>query len=266
MNIDEINKLKNSVFKISDKGFMYFFKNICLIILILLGVTFVVHPEYISDPKSFIDGFTPAMIWPAVILFFIVGGIYQLAKSIQESDRKINEQKINADNKEKHNEMVKYRISVDPYISNTLKDLLINTEASRACIFEMHNGTNNLSGIPFLYADMTYEEVENGMDYVSDEFSDFNLTKYPFFAAHYDDGYWFGNVDDIEKVDRKLAYRLRSSDSNKIAVMVIHGGDTTIGFMVVAFKDVDTDVVKDNVLMELSSASQKVSAFLSKTK
>jgi len=56
-----------------------------------------------------------------------------------------------------HNEAVKTRLRITPEVKSVLKELLLQTHASRAYVFEFHNGTTSLGGMPFIYMSNTYE-------------------------------------------------------------------------------------------------------------
>ena len=72
------------------------------------------------------------------------------------------------------------RREVTPKISKTLVRMLYELDADRVCILEMHNGKENPTSLPFLYCDMTYEEVREHVPYISDEYENLNMSKFYF--------------------------------------------------------------------------------------
>lgn len=89
--------------------------------------------------------------------------------------------KVESIQAEQHDESVSKRIQVDADIRLMLRKLLYALDADRTWLIELHNGSKNLSsGLPFLYGDMRIEEVADSINNVDDEYTDFQLSKYPF--------------------------------------------------------------------------------------
>lgn len=277
MNIKEVKETKKDLQKVADKGFGYFMKNIGMVLLMLLSVYIITNPTMITNPSEFFAGFNVNSLWVVLVLFFALGGFYQLAKGVNEDnkkerDRENIEEYIEALDKrkeeaeQKHNELVKERFKVGPHVSNELKNLLINLDADRAAILEMHNGTNNISGLPFVYGDMVYEEISPNVNYASDEFKNFNLAKLPFVSLHYDDKTWIGSVDDIEQEDPYLAAKLRVVEVNYGAFVILEGINGPLGFLTLFFKDEKKHPSKAKIIAELNHSSQILSTLLNKYK
>ena len=166
----DINSLKDELSKASTKGFGYFMKNVAMIVLIVFAMYIITTPDIILNPTEYIKSFSPSSLWVMLVLFFIVSAFYQLSKSISKTNRldgkqqRIDEveeamKRSEEAAKRHHAELVTKRFEVSPLISNELRRLLIALDADRAAILEMHNGTNNASGLPFIYGDMAYEDA-----------------------------------------------------------------------------------------------------------
>ena len=71
---------------------------------------------------------------------------------------------------------------VTPTIQKELGILCYTLNADRAFMFELHNGKRNATGLPFRYADMSYEEVneEKDIESVAMQFQDIPLTLYKY--------------------------------------------------------------------------------------
>jgi hypothetical protein len=65
--------------------------------------------------------------------------------------------KLSKDKIPKHDETMKTRLRINPEVKGVLKELRLQTHASRAYVFEFHNGTTSLGGLPFIYMSNTYE-------------------------------------------------------------------------------------------------------------
>lgn len=89
----------------------------------------------------------------------------------------INPININELIKEKHNQMeaqhnenVDKRLLADQMIPTILENIRIKYNLDRVCLLEMHNSTQNMNGVSFLYLSMIYEEVADSLDYITDAY------------------------------------------------------------------------------------------------
>lgn len=158
-----------------------------------------------------------------------------------------------------HQKLMEYRISIDDEMNNLLKEMCIETNAEAAFIFEFHNGSNNLSGLPFFYMDMTYEYVysDNKPLYGVSAWKNIPIAGYPFIGKHYKEGFFIGDVDEIDKEDKALKYKILSQGSSKIGVILMHGKKQPIGILGIS---TGTDFSKSDVEIEsfLIKYTQKV--------
>jgi hypothetical protein len=137
---------------------------------------------------------------------------------------------------EKHADAVTRRISADAEIRLILHRLLHTLDADRAWLIELHNGSKNLSsGLPFLYGDMRIEEVAEGIGNVDDEYTDFQLSKYPFVGKVFEDGYYWGAIDSVQTVDERMYFKFKSNDVNEIALLALYSGEKPLGALGVSF-------------------------------
>lgn len=152
---------------------------------------------------------------------------------------------------EQHDESVAKRIQADANIRLMLHRLLHTLNADRAWLIELHNGSKNLSsGLPFLYGDMRIEEVADGIPNVDEEYTDFNLSRYPFISKVFDDGYFFGTTDLMREFDERLYYKFKSNDVNEIALLALYQGDKPLGVLGISFcgdKQMDASAVGKNI-------------------
>lgn len=271
----DINSLKDELAKASTKGFGYFMKNVGMVILIVLAMYILTNPDILTNPAEFFRNVSKDSLWVVLVLFFIVSAFYQLSKSVQEEKRKdYKEERIDdveeaikrsdEATRKHHAELVQKRFEISPLISNELKRLLIALDADRAAILEMHNGTNNSSGLPFIYGDMAYEEISPNVGYASDEFKNFNLAKLPFVSLHYNEKTWIGSVDEVGKDDPYFAAKLRVVEVNFGAFVVLEGINGPVGFLTLFFKDEKKHPTKARIIAELNHSSQILSTLLDK--
>ncbi len=277
MGFDDINKIKENLEEKASHGFGYFMKNVLMVVLILIAMVILTNPDSIKDPQEFFANFDSSSLWTVAILFFTITGFYQLYKSVERDQRKTHKKERISEYEEaiKHNEkeamehhkyLAQKRMENNVLIDSELKSLLINLDADRAAILEMHNGTYNASGLPFVYADMSYEQISTNVGYAKDEFRNFNLAKLPFVALHYNDKTWIGSVDDIEKEDAYFAAKLRVVGVSYGAFVILEGVNGPIGFLSLFFKSEKNHPPKAKIIAELNHSSQILSALLDESR
>lgn len=156
------------------------------------------------------------------------------------------------------------RMSAQSTVQDILRDVMDDTGADRVYIFEMHNGTNNTSGFPFVYAEMTYEICRHNIDYVADEYNKMLLTRYTITTIVHDTGYWSGTVDDMMNVDRRFGLKMSANYVNYISLIRltgVHRGNT-IGILGVSYVKTDRPDDYDKAKSSMIAASQKLSIIL----
>ena len=274
MDIKDINKLKEQLEEKTTKGFGYFMKNIGMVILMFISIFILTNPSCITDPDIFFASFNIKSLWVVFALFMTFAGFYQLARNISAIDRNSKKEERITEYEEaitrnaeevqrKHSELAARRIEIGPKIDSELKSLLINLDADRAAILEMHNGTNNASGLPFIYADMAYEQISPKVGYAQDEFKNFNLAKLPFVSLHYKEKIWIGTTDEIEHDDAYFAAKLRVVSAEFGVFVTIEGINGPIGFLTLHYNSATNHPSKSKIIAEVNHSSQIISNYLS---
>lgn len=135
----------------------------------------------------------------AVLLFII---LYTLI---------VNPININELIKEKHNQMeaehnenVDKRLLADQLMPTILENIRLKYNLERVSLLEMHNSTQNMNGVSFLYLSMIYEEVADSLDYITDAYQ-YQRTGnfYELFNEMRKDGYVI--LNNMEKQDPKYS-------------------------------------------------------------
>lgn len=148
---------------------------------------------------------------------------------------------------EQHNDAVSRRMSADANIRMIFNRILPTLDADRVWLIELHNGAKNLTtGLPFLYGDMRIEAVSDGVLNVDEEYTDFSLSKYPFIAKIFEDGYFYGHIESMREFDERLYYKFKSNDVNEMALLALYQGDKPLGVLGISFcgdKQMDASAV-----------------------
>ena len=170
-----------------------------------------------------------------VLLFCVGWWVYKIGNDQNTLEKVLNE----IVEKEKEDEAnMKIRDAVTPRINNELKKILYTSNASRVAIFELHNGKENATNLPFRYVDMSYEVInENDKDinFVGDNFQNIPLTHYqlPYYIAK--NGVFIGDTEDVRLIDSRFARIVYSIGGKYIASVILKSGGHTIGFLCLFF-------------------------------
>lgn len=165
---------------------------------------------------------------------------------------------------EQHDHLVHSRLSADSDIRLVLSKAMHNTNADRAWLIEFHNGSKNLTtGLPFLFGSMRIEETQDSIQNVDEDYTDFSLSKYKLIAKVLDEGFFYGNIEEVQSIDKRLYYKLRSEDVNDIALLTIYNENKPAGIIGLSFcneKQMNTQLVGKRI----RSAGIQIATLLSK--
>lgn len=145
----------------------------------------------------------------------------------------------------------------NPKINTMLTHMLLDLKADRVSILEMHNGKENPTSLPFVYVDMTYEEIADGKVFLTDEYENLNLSKYPFFDYIGEHKLFIGDIDQISEIDKKLAFRIKANDMNFI-VMELLETSVEIGFLTISYSEKPKDLTNEQIIAKVNNYSQKL--------
>lgn len=161
-----------------------------------------------------------------------------------------------------HDLALEKRQHIKPEVDRILASALSSLNADRVFVIEMHNGTNNVSGLPFLYGEMTYESVADGISHIDDDYMNFSLSRFSFPTYIEKKHVWVGSIDELSELDDKLAKRLLSNDVTYLAITHIHGIKNELGYFGVTYCNGKTPKEKDEIMVKLMEKTQKLSTLL----
>ncbi|MBO5633117.1 MAG: hypothetical protein J5965_29005 [Aeriscardovia sp.] len=184
-----------------------------------------------------------------VMFFFLatlLGGFFAY-KFISDKDA-MHETSMNLVRSQKEDNIRDFIVT--PKIQNDLKLLTYTLNADRAFLFELHNGKKNTSGLPFIFADMSYEEVneEKKVDRIAMQFQDIPLTLYKYPSYLQKQKMIIGTIDEIEKIDSEFANHIKSVGGVYLGMIYISSSGTPLGFLCVSYHKYED--VPDQALIE----------------
>lgn len=165
-------------------------------------------------------------------------------------------------NHTEHDAAVEVRRNIKPQIDNLLTHTLATLDADRVFVVEMHNGTNNTAGLPFIYGEMTYEDALDGISHIDGDYESINLSRFelPYYLE--EKHLFYGTVDELRKIDKKLAARIESNDATYIAIASIYNLTTELGYFGVSYCKGSTPPEPKKIVETLTVAMQKLSILL----
>lgn len=153
---------------------------------------------------------------------------------------------------------------VTPKVQHDIEVLLYTLGADRVFIFELHNGKKNMSGLPFRYADMSYEITnrEKGVVRCYKKFQDVPLNMYTFPNYLYKNKQFVGTIDEIEKIDYEFAKSIKEEGGKYASMVYLNGSEGPIGFLGVTFHDAKNLPDNELITSKLESYGNTISELL----
>lgn len=137
--------------------------------------------------------------------------------------------------KRQHDTLMELRMENAPKIQRAIENLTYKVDASRTVILELHNGTENINGIPYTKCSATYEALNIGAQPIASYYQSQNLSLMPFVTHLFKNGYWCGNVDELASIDKALAFKMKSNGTEHFTACVIEGIDKPLAVLIVSF-------------------------------
>ena len=158
-----------------------------------------------------------------------------------------------------HDALMDLRMENAPKIQSVIDKLTYKVDASRTIILELHNGNENVGGIPFTKCSATYESLNIGIAPVASYYQNQNLSLIPFATFLFSKGYWCGSMEELSNIDKALCFKMKSNGTNHFAACVIEGIDKPLAILIISFDVIDKNhncaEVRENmrhIAMELS--------------
>lgn len=194
-----------------------------------------------------------------VLLMIIVLVVFSWnVASSQTAVEKIVEHMVTESDEEKDDMDIRDRVS--PKIQKKLSSMVYKLNCDRAFVIELHNGKKSATNLPFKYWDMTYEEVndDKSTSNISQYFSNILITHYklPYYLV--DKTYFIGTIEELEKIDRRYASNFEEYGGKYIAITILRSGGEEIGFLGIAYNNLEDVETKDKILNEIDNNALKI--------
>ena len=230
----------------------------------------MINLSFFERAVQVVDKYGSWKVFQAIIylglFLFIIFYIPAITKATVE---RVTTESINSADKDKetrHLENLELRKEMQPQIYAILGTFLEKTRADRAFIVELHNGSNNLNGVPFLHGSVTYDKSKEGLEPIDEDYQNLSLSRFSMSTYLHANYNYIGSVEKLSTIDKKLAAKLISNDVKYIAVMTLHNGTNEWGwFGLIYNRETDIPSEKD-ILNEMMVTSQSITKTLSTIK
>ena len=122
-----------------------------------MGLTEMEHTEHVSVLERMIKMMDKYGLWKIFQAILVLTGFLYIMYNVQNLPEIVSGafSRQTELRQEEHDAAIEVRRSIKPNVDILLKDALSTLNADRAFVLEMHNGTNNVAGLPFIYGEMT---------------------------------------------------------------------------------------------------------------
>ena len=153
---------------------------------------------------------------------------------------------------------------VTPKIQHELGKLVYTLNAERAFVFELHNGKKNTSGLPFRYADMSYEEVneERTTDKCAMKFQNIPLTLYKYPHHLQKEKIIIGDIREISEIDNDFANHIKEVGGVYLGMIYINHNGLPIGFLCVSYHNMENVPSKELIETKLKEYGKLIGNLL----
>lgn len=226
--------------------------------------------SFFEKTVQVVDKYGSWKVFQAIIylglFLFIIFYIPAITKATVE---RVTTESINSADKDKetrHLENLELRKEMQPQIYAILGTFLEKTRADRAFIVELHNGSNNLNGVPFLHGSVTYDKSREGLEPIDEDYQNLSLSRFSMSTYLHANYNYIGSVEKLSTIDKKLSAKLVSNDVKYVAVMTLYNGTNEWGwFGLIYNRETDIPSEKD-ILNEMMVTSQSITKTLSTIK
>ena len=140
---------------------------------------------------------------------------------------------------EQHQTEMDMRSVNNDKIQHLIEKELYKLDAKRVMVLELHNGNIGAGGLPFNKCTATFEYMDDDVYPIAQQYQEQQLSLVPFAYKLFKEGYWCGDVEDLESIDRALYHKMASNGTKHFAASVVRGVDKPIALIFVSFADID---------------------------
>lgn len=199
-----------------------------------------------------------------LILLFLFGMYWVQVAATRVGTRQGTEQ-VTEERATEHEEQMSIRKNIQPQVENILREVLDKTGADRAWVIELHNGSSNTAGLPFVHCTMTYEVDGDSIESIDEDYQNLSLSRFKFPQYLHKNKVWYGTIDEFKQVDKKMANRMIVNGANYMVISTIETSTNELGYFGFTYCNGKIPSNKAIIASETATSIQKLSKLLDKT-
>lgn len=161
--------------------------------------------NWLDKVLKLLNKYSAKKILQAILVVFVVIFMALFAFKPESIFKSYDEYKAKA-----HSERMDTRNNNTPLIQSELDNLRVRYGATWVSVWELHNNTNNLDGLPFIFASLNYESIKPGTIPISDQFDELRLSLHPLSTYLRKNDMWYGTVEELKEIDYSGYYRAKA--------------------------------------------------------
>lgn len=159
-------------------------------------------------------------------------------------------QKEDAIRTEQIEKSIEQRFEADKIINGIMTDIVDNYNVNRCLLFEIHNGTQNLSGIEYLFYSVTNEVInnknENGqtvydLDYTADNFQKQHVANFigqvVYNRLKHEKYLYFPNLENYHRTSYRFLNKLHNNGAESVMIIPFLSNNIPMVILVLTSKD-----------------------------
>lgn len=171
-------------------------------------------------------------------------------------------EKIHEWERKEHTERVEMAMKNTQLIQYEMDALRVKTNASRVVLLTFHNQKQTLNGVPYIYLTAQNEALDYGIAPIAEKYESLKCSLYPFVNYIIQNEYFSGDITELAKIDKALAYRMMGNDVTHTSILNIEG-ETLLGVLVVTYTGDCKDHNCRDVELDVRKSATKIGILLS---
>ena len=196
-----------------------------------------------------------------LILLFLFGMYWVQVAATRVGTMQGNEQSTEAKATE-HEEQMSIRKNIQPQVENILREVLLKTGADRAWVIELHNGSSNTAGLPFVHCTMTYEVDKDSIESIDEDYQNLSLSRFKFPLYLHKNKVWYGTIEEFKQIDKKIANRMVTNGASYMVISTIETDTNELGYFGFTYCNGNMPKSKSVIVSETATSIQKLSKLL----
>lgn len=189
--------------------------------------------EYIKNIIQLFNDFGTKKVYKAVFFIIMLLFIFNFNKYETFIYKSFNDYV-----ETQHKKSIQYREQINPKISNLLLKIVNSTKCDYAIESEYHNGDKSLSGLSFKKFSVLYEELGNdSLPSLANNYKQSLNSLYKFTNYLYDKSILSVNINELKKIDNRLATELSYYGIKRINIYNIYIEGEPRAFLMLLFKE-----------------------------